>query len=106
MRTVQICAGIPSTYLNVDTEMSTAAAATKPATTGRIPANINCTGRAALYFSHMRLTTLTQSSDGSTTAKEAARAPGIPAVRKPTKVAELMAMGPGVTSAIPTTSTN
>ena len=34
--------------------------------------------------------------DGRTQPAVAAKAPGIPAIRVPTKVAELMAIGPGV----------
>ena len=38
--------------------------------------------------------------------KVAARAPGTPAIRRPTKVAEFTAMGPGVISAMVTRSVN
>ena len=44
--------------------------------------------------------------DGSTHPMVAARAPGVPAMRVPTKVAALMAMGPGVIWEMVTRSVN
>ena len=44
--------------------------------------------------------------EGSTQPKVAINAPGIPATWMPTKVAELMAMGPGVISAMAMMSAN
>ena len=49
---------------------------------------------------------MTMILEGSTHPSVATSAPGIPATRFPTNVAELMAMGPGVISAMVTRSAN
>ena len=48
------------------------------------------------YLRYSRAMSVTRMQDGRTEPMVAAMAPGIPAILMPTKVAELMMMGPGV----------
>ena len=72
------------------------AEAIKATTAGRREFKIPCKSARFLYFKYSLAIQVTMMQDGRMHPKVAARAPPVPAIFVPTKVAELMAMGPGV----------
>lgn len=78
--------------------MEYAAEPIKPTTTGRKPFNALVTSLKPRYFRYSQARTETIRQDGRIQPSVATSAPETPAIRAPTKLAELTAIGPGVIS--------
>ena len=83
-----------------DGKMPQMAAAISATTAGLMPVNAACTASKVLYFKKRRVRLKTIKSEGVTTPDVAATEPKTPAILYPTKVAALIAIGPGVTCEI------
>ncbi len=78
------------------TAMVTPAEAIRAMIAGRSPLRMPLSKSISLYLRYRRARISTMMHEGSTQPMVATMAPANPAMRMPTNVAELMAMGPGV----------
>ena len=83
-----------------------AAEAISATTAGRRQAKTACIASMLRYFSYSHDKSDTMISDGRMQPIVATSAPGMPAMRMPTNVAELTVIGPGVISAMVIRSVN
>lgn len=81
---------------NAEIRMEMPAEAIKATTAGLREDRTLCRTAILRYFRYSRAMTVTMIQDGRMQPKVAATAPGMPAILMPTKVAELIAIGPGV----------
>ena len=78
------------------TRMETPAEAIMATTAGRSEFSTLCRALSLRYRRYSQAMKVTMTQEGRMQPRVAAKAPGRPAILMPTKVAELMAMGPGV----------
>ena len=96
----------PSLPQKDKTKIDNPADAINATTAGRNPPKIPCITVKFLYLKYIHASKETMTQDGKTHPNVAMIAPPSPAIRVPTKVDELMAMGPGVIYAMVIKSVN